>query len=362
MHCIEVEPLAQALSKRASGLSVTSLMRCIRFFASTPILSPPSLSLATPTDVQTCTIRCMANFLDDWTIDQPPPASWLNRTTNAIPPAHELIEVRKERVIMFDGDTGHLVLRADSNDLLDSMFTDWTGDGERSIRFRTRGNDAPELEMAFKLFPMQRQGSRSSTSFTVHSGVESLRFARRVIVSSSRIYFHVPLDASGRPLVLKDLYGRYLLDIWVDGGEGSRRALFLLPEILASGGHTMSFYADGIDSRVHEAMLTAKDRRIGMFRLPEETRSKPFRPWDVRKKVPPTNQDHIITSTPQFHHFRYQISPLLGEGLVYPGRSTLPGAGEGLFLRPRSKVVKSGDHLCVYAESWTPEQPGPEAG
>ena len=363
VHCIKVEPWARSLAQRVSGLSNSSLMRCIAFFASTPPLSPPTLSLQVPTDVQACTSRYMARFVDDWCVDDEPPAAWLNGSRMNVPPADELVEVPKQDVVMFDGDTGHLVLHPDSRDLLLSMSTHRTGDGERSVRFRTLGNDAPELETAFKLFSPRDEGSRSHmSSSTIHSGVESLRFARHVVNDAVRVFFHVPRDVRGRPLVLKDLYGRLLLDIWLQEAVDAPRGLFLLQHALARGGHTMPFYADGIDESIYRGMVQAKQDGLGIFRLPEETRRKPFRPWDVRKTTPSCTQDHVVTSTPTVHHFRYQRSSLVGEGLVYPGTSTLPGAGQGLFLRPRSKVVRRGDYLCTYATSWTPTPPGPEAG
>lgn len=360
MHCLKVEPWAQLLKKSSTGLSATSLRRCIQFFSATPIMSPPTLCLATPTDVQSTTVRYLEDFLEDWAIDQVPPASWINHQNDLQPSMDELFRIENEDLLFFDGDTGHLTLSMRSCEIFESMVTHRIG-GDRTVRFRTRGNDAPELETAFKLFRVAHDGL-SATSWTEHSGVDSLRCARKAVANAARIYFHLPRDASGRLLILEDLYGRFLLDIWVQPDENNRE-LFLLPEILARSGHTIPLYANGIDVRIYRAMLEAKEARRGIFKLPAEIRKKPFRPWDIRKSEPSTTQDHAVVDSPDnIHHIRYQLSSLWHEGLVYPGKSTLPAAGLGLFLRPSGDVIKKGDYLCTYATSWTPTRPCAQAG
>ncbi|CAB4004089.1 Hypothetical predicted protein [Paramuricea clavata] len=62
-HCVRVEPWAQMVRKFSRGLSGTTLRNCEYFFASTPKMSPPMLSLATSTDVQACTRRYMKWYL-----------------------------------------------------------------------------------------------------------------------------------------------------------------------------------------------------------------------------------------------------------------------------------------------------------
>ena len=59
MHCSSLELRAQSLKTKYAGLSLSSLQKAYYFANSTPQLSPPAISTATPTDVQTLTIKYM---------------------------------------------------------------------------------------------------------------------------------------------------------------------------------------------------------------------------------------------------------------------------------------------------------------
>jgi hypothetical protein len=106
LHCVQVEPWALMARQSSWGLSGTTLRNCEYFFASTPKMSPPMLSLATPTDVQACTRQYMNRYLQGLPADyEDYPEQWLRYT----PTKHlhaEMVEVSRE----LDGDSGHLVI------------------------------------------------------------------------------------------------------------------------------------------------------------------------------------------------------------------------------------------------------------
>lgn len=371
MHCASTDVWAQVLRKCSRGLSATTFRNCEYFFVSTPKMSPPTLSTATPTDVQALTRRYMKRFLKEKSAGDDYPLGWLDVGTQDPPNVRELVEVPGDRVVMLDGDSGHVLLLDPIDPILASMVTH-TSCVHDTMRFRTRSNDAPELETAFRLYG---EAGSSRPLDTVHSGVESLRCARRIIARARHVYLHLPGEASGRGCAAKkDLYGRFLLDIWLQPEDGG--PLRLLPEVLAESGHTVPILTGGLDKRIYDAMVNARERRIGLFRLPDETRAYPCRPWDLRKENNAAmDEDHQCAddATLMRHQphgaveepvtfFRVISSTKATEGLVYPAPSTIRGAGFGLFLRPRYDTIAAGSYLCTYATEWTQRRPYAEAG
>ena len=359
-HCGSVEPWAQVVRKCSRGLSVTSLRNCEYFFASTPKMSAPTLSMMTPTDVQSCTRRYMKRYVDQLPADHEDyPSGWLRKSAGKHV-SSEAIEVSPDHVIMMDGDSGHLVVDDDTDELLRPHVTHRYPFHD-TIRFRSRSNDAPELRTAFKLYGEIEGTNRRKLLRTVHSGVESMRCARKVIATASRVYFHSRCDPDGRPAPEKDKYGRVLVDIYVQMNDDDGHIL-LLAEVVASQGHTFPILEGGLEYDVFHAMRQAKTDKLGFFQLPPESRRFPFRPWDVRddqvaaSKEQPVNNDQLVKS------FVMVESSLANEGLVYQAPSTIKNAGMGLFLRPRYTNLPAGSYLCKYSTTFTAKRPSAESG
>ena len=358
-HCVQVEPRAQMVRKFSRGLSGMTLRNCEYFFASTPKMSPPTLSLATPTDVQSCTRRYMNRYLQGLPADyEDYPEQWLRCT----PFKHicaEMVEVSRDLVAMLDGDSGHLVIDKETDEALLAHITHRYRQ-HNTIRFHMMGNDAPELATAFWLYGEHvGRSTRRQVLRTYHSGVESMRCARRILATSDRVFFRIPMDESGFPAHDHDKYNRLLVEIYVEENDGDK--CILLTERIAEEGHTFPILDGGLDKDVFDTMVRAKQARSGSFQLPDETRQFPFRPWDTRDesststKEHPVDDDHITL-------FVMLKSPLANEGLVYTAPSTIPNAGMGLFLRPRQTSLPAGSYLCKYATSYTAERPTSEAG
>jgi hypothetical protein len=78
------------------------------------------------------------------------PEQWLRYT----PTKHlraEMVEVSCELVAMLDGDSGHLVIDKETDEVLLRHITDRYRQ-HNTVHFLTRGNDVPELAIAFRLY------------------------------------------------------------------------------------------------------------------------------------------------------------------------------------------------------------------
>jgi hypothetical protein len=65
IHSNNTEVVAQSMQAEFSGFSDTTMLKCLYFAKSTPLFSPPAISQATPTDVQTVTTKYMEAFLQE---------------------------------------------------------------------------------------------------------------------------------------------------------------------------------------------------------------------------------------------------------------------------------------------------------
>ena len=130
----------------------------------------------------------------------------------------------------------------------------------------------------------------------------------------------------------------------------------------------------------------ADQRRI--FNLPDEMFTYQFRPWEIRSKWdrnPDIYKEYRpilnLPSQPEIRRrprernapveddeddewqesqegdsYYFKIVPcrMHFESLCFKARSTIDGAGNGLFLKPHPSIPK-GVHLCLYAEKFTSE-------
>ena len=380
-HCDNVELQAQSLRTTFSGLSSTSLLKSLYFSKSTPLFSPPTISIATPTDVQTSTIKYFEPFLQERKLIDPIPRSWVSpRATYNF---DDLVSVPKECIHMFDGDSGEITI-PDADDNLQDLATH-----ERKIRFRMKHCDAPESEYAVQV-KKQPEGSTVVSKFvTRHIGVESLRAARQMLFEAAEVFLQVQKDSHGHISTPKDFYGRRLVNIFLCN-KADEMSNFAVD--LASSGHTMSFYTTGIDDAIDSAMRAAITDKRGIFSLPEECFTHPYCPWDMRKLWgsddgrltyselrPILNRpsDPAIwtatTGTDQFPQplvedadadladsqssdnflFNIGLSKLGWESRCYVHQSTIPNAGRGLFVKPHDHTIDIDSHLCIYAEKST---------
>lgn len=121
---------------------------------------------------------------------------------------------------MLSGDSGQ-VLSDPIDPIVASMVTHKSCMHD-TMRFRTRLYNAPEMETAGRLYD---EAGSSRPLHRVHSGMESLSCARRIIA--------------------------------VTGGFSRRRS------------YRAYILTEGLDKRIYNAMMNARESRLGLFRFPK---------------------------------------------------------------------------------------------
>ncbi|CAB4023003.1 Hypothetical predicted protein, partial [Paramuricea clavata] len=209
-------------------------------------------------------------------------------------------------------------------------------------------------------------------------GIEALRVARQMLFEASKVYLQVEVDRHKRVSTPKDLHGRRLANVFLREKDNG---LYNFADKLAFSGHTLSFYTTGIDMSIDRAMRDAIEKKRGVFSLPEEVFTYPYRPWDLRKlwndvdnarryaEVRPIlnrpsdpkvwsgtendDADHMDSESSDNFFFNIQPSTLFWESRCYAAKSTILDAGLGLFIKPHDNTIEVNDHLCLYAENST---------
>ena len=150
-HCAGTEVIAQSLRAQFAGFSVSSLQRWYHFAASTPRFSPPTISVATPSNVCATTVKYLVPYLRERKLEDAIPNSW--KIPKAIASEKNLLPLRKESLHMCDGDTCEIRLSGSEPPELANLATH----GE-TIRVRMLSSDSPETE--YTSSPNSRQPSR----------------------------------------------------------------------------------------------------------------------------------------------------------------------------------------------------------
>ena len=351
MHCEIVDVWAERLMKISKKFSAKTLEKCELFFCATPKMSPPTISLGRPKDVQTCIPRFMNILPADY---ENYPCTWFTSRSLKNLKA-DLVEVPQQNIALSAGDAGHLIITSATNEEFNQHITN-RNEIHNTIKFKTKANASPKIETAFRLYEKRENGLMIKLMKTIHLGVDSLRFARRLITKAQHVFFHMPRDNAGKIIVEKDNCGCLLVDIYVQkDGDAEVR---LLAEVLAAEGLTLPILEEGVDEGIFKSMIDAKRRHVGLFELPAETRKFPFRPWDIREGDKPSK--NLKTTGENFRIFRTVDSLYVTEALLYAAPSTLNDSGFGLFLQPRAKKISAGSYLCTYATSWSTDQPSLE--
>lgn len=89
------------------------------------------------------------------------------------------------------------------------------------MRFRVKFNDAPEVYETFRLYREDDGNGRKVTIYHADIGIQSLYYARKLIVHSSKVYLEIALK-DGQPFLDKDHYGRRLVNIWLQERDNVR--------------------------------------------------------------------------------------------------------------------------------------------
>ena len=379
-HCSTTEVIAQSLRAQFVGFSASSLQRWYHFSASTPRFSPPAITVASPSNVCSTTVKYLDPYLRERKLQEPIPSSW--KTTKArCGNEKNLLPLRKESVHMCDGDSCEIRLSDGESFELTNLATHG-----KTIRVRMLSSDSPETEHSVRIYKQSEDSITFSTFLTRHIGIECMRAARQMLFEAKSVFLQIERDLRGRPLLAQDDHKRRLAHLVLENADGVKENF---AEKLASRGFTMSFYTTGVDVGINDAMRSAMAEKKGIFNLPEEVFTYPNRPWDIRRLtstghtnvydeyreilnrpsdpdlawIPKDKVTHVdggedSGSVPQSEttdNFYLRIVPckLFWESRCFVAESTIPDAGRGLFLQPHKETIEAGTHLCMYAEKST---------
>ena len=139
IHCDDMEVVAQSMQAEFSGFSDNTMLKCLYFAKSTPLFSPPAISQATPTDVQTVTTKYMEAFLQERKLQDPVPRSWQLAGAYLDRDEQKLVDVPKASMHLFDADSGEITVVPECEQDPHSLVTH-----RNKIRFCMLNCDAPE--------------------------------------------------------------------------------------------------------------------------------------------------------------------------------------------------------------------------
>ena len=377
MHCEESEILVQLMKAQSTGFSASNMQKWYYFANTTPPFSPPTVTMSQPTSVLTTTLKYLAPYLKERKLQDPLPSSWCidieaNQSTRLVP-------VQKESLHLYDGDSLEILVTKDSPPMLKSLVTH----SDDKIRVRLLSSDSPETEDSVRIYKQDEHSTNMTTFLTRHPGIEALRAARQLVFTAKKIYLQIQAyDVQGRISVELDQYNRRLLNVILEDQNGRQTNLATL---LASKGFTFSFYSCKVDNEIHQAMRQAIADKRGLFNMPEEVFTHPYRPWDLRRarrtnnrsvydnyqpilnKPPdpaaawaarvdgiscPDEEDRSESQPTDSFYFRVVKCKLHWESKCFKSQSSIPEAGNGLFLKPQDGIPR-GSHLCLYSDSPT---------
>lgn len=269
VHCELADPGVRAVASEYRGLSASSLQRFLYFYLSTPMFSAPTFSTAIPTSVQSLTTAYIRQHFAEHELTNPIPDAWF--CPDMPEDVVTTIQVDKEHLHLFDGDGGEIFVPEDGPKRLRDLRT-----RGNYIQFRTMYNDAPEIGTAFRIY--RQRGEDVRAVGTVHVGIESL-YAAREIVHDPNLLVFIEVNPQFPNL---DQHNRRLVKLVLREKTNTRKAENF-SAVLARKGYTYSTFQYGIDEKIHAGMLEAIERKRGIFRLPEETRSPGCLPWNIKQ-------------------------------------------------------------------------------
>ena len=212
------------------------------------------------------------------------------------------------------------------------------------IPFREKYHDAIELGHTYNITCEQPCGE--SVKYMMEYGYLALTRARQNANLAKKTYI-VPggMDASGC---------RLLVEIYYDAGTKPQANGMKLIEL------GLSFPSIVAPKSYSEALKTAKERKVGVYEHGEEIGKSPLLPWELKETLCERNECEItfvrtndrvaVTCIVTNQHGR------LNESHLMIAKSCIPGAGLGLFLRPkplscRSRIViPAGKMLCLFSK------------
>ena len=213
------------------------------------------------------------------------------------------------------------------------------------IPFREKFHDAVELGHQYRIELQAVSGERTTQEAAF--GFLGLVKAR-LNIAQSKETFLVPhgADQSGDRLLV-EIYTHQSEDrsIWESSGV----------QMVKSG---FSFPTEGAPPQYIDGAVYAKENSNGIWQYGELLNDERLKPWVLKHQLVNINDETSVEVDTEEAHYRVEVKNVadhLNESHLMVGKSVIPGAGRGLFVRPKPLhcthriVIPKGKKICYYS-------------
>ena len=260
-----------------------------------------------------------------------------------------------EAIQYADGDGGVLVAKyipgieecATKNGVI--MQED-TVHGSMLIPFREKHHDAVELGHHFKV--VSESNSGEITTHEEAFGYLGLVQARQNLAQAKKTYLvsHGP-DRSG---------GRLLVEIFTHESDDRVCWESTGVKLIKAG---LSFPTAGAPPQYTDAVERAKESSSGIWKFGEVLNDEQLKPWVLKRHLVNVNDATEVELHHEEANYTVKVKNAadhLNESHLMIGKSSIPGAGNGLFLRPKPPgctheiSIPAGNQICMYSVTPVP--------
>ena len=345
LPCTATQILTLLRERAYTNLHTTYFKQCIALCKEIPPHSPLTYCPESPTFVRLMGVKLPQDISR---IIRPAALSGLSPVYKVI---GEEPDASVDAIQYLDGDGGMLVAK-----FLPGLHNYATKQGiimqddivhnSMLIPFREKFHDAIELGHQYRI-ESQRINEESPTSRKLDFGLQGLVKAR-LSIAQSKHTFLVPhgADQSGDRLLV-ELYTHETDDctIWEETGV----------KMIKSG---LSFPTEGAPPQYIEAAAYAKENKHGIWEYGEVLNDDRLKPWNLKHELLNIGAETEVEVNTEEAYYKVQVKNVadhLNESHLMVGKSVIPGAGRGLFVRPKPLnctsriVIPKGRKICYYS-------------
>ena len=329
--CIRTQIKVKLESVKYLNMTPSFFQQCRQFADIVPFLSPLTFFPEPPSDLRHLAVKYAGPLKEE-----------INKQDAALSSGlHPVFIVNStlDAIHYTDGDGGYL-----RRDLIPGLKEHLEQIGAEDLRvvegingflipFREANHDAIELGHTYTITDVSQS---PESRHTKEYGYMALVEARKNLAESSQTLV-VPLDKDmrGRRLLV-EIFTKNIRDEKPHGEENGIR-------LIKAG---LSFPTDGAPAHCTAALEEAKLAKAGIWEFGDVMDDPALKPWELKR---------TLQRPGEFSSFEYEDLELvvlneakhLNEARVLIGKSTIPGADRGLFIRPGA-AIPSGKTVCSY--------------
>ena len=350
--CTSVQVLVMLNEHRFTNLTPSFLKQAKSLSRAVPLHSPLIYSDEAPTDIRIMSVKYPQEIANQ--IQENHPA-----ILTGLQPFYRVNTSMATEAIQYqDGDGGLLVVN-----LIPGLHEYAEKQGARMqmvsnsvlLPFRELGHDAPELGHTYTI-DTHDLVAETETTKVQDFGHESLIFARRnVAISQQAIIVPHNLDHSGH---------RLLVEIFTKESGDSGIGIETGVRLIRAG---LSFAVTGAPARYKAAEDYAKTNKLGIFSYGAIMEMEALKPWSLKQHLHDIGSETVTEYETENVFNRVSVKnnkKHLNESHLMVSKSTIPGAGMGLFVRPKppdaTRVIIPKDAIiCYYSKVPLPHDSAP---